>query len=122
MSQLSCYSCSSWQRLGVSACAQFDIFVVKVGSTCENETDSDEKRIFHYKLSKKLSEAHRNISFFFKIGETRPKRRDATVAVLAQVMSLGIVIHNVVVQFDNPPFHPIMAGEMLSYRSFSSKN
>ena len=57
ISQLLCYSCSSWQRLGVSACAQFEIFVVKVGSTCENKTDSDEKRIFHYKLSKKLSEA-----------------------------------------------------------------
>ena len=56
------YSSSSWQRLGVSACAQFEIFVVKVGSTCENETDLDEERIFHYKLSKKLSEAHRNIS------------------------------------------------------------
>ena len=41
---------------------------------------------------------------------------------LAQVMSLGIVIHNVVVQFDNPPFHPKMAGEMLSYRTFSLKN
>ena len=62
ISQLLCYSSSSWQRLGVSACAQFEIFVVKVGSTCENETDLDEKRIFHYKLSKKLSEAHRNIS------------------------------------------------------------
>ena len=36
-------------------------------------------------------------------------------------MSLGIVIHNVVVQFDNPPFHPKMAGEMLSYGIFSSK-
>ena len=58
------YSCGSWQRLGVSACAQFDIFVVKVGSTCEDKTDLDEKRIFHYKLSKKLSEAHRNISIF----------------------------------------------------------
>ena len=57
-------SCSSWQRLGVSACAQFDIFVIKVGSTCENKTDLDEKRIFHYKLSKKLSEAPRNISIF----------------------------------------------------------
>ena len=41
---------------------------------------------------------------------------------LSQVTSLGIVIHNVVVQFDNPPFHPKMAGEMLSYRIFSSKN
>ena len=40
---------------------------------------------------------------------------------LAQVMSLGIVIHNVVVQFDNPPSHPKMEGEMLSYRIFSSK-
>ena len=51
-----------WQRLGVSACAQFEIFVVKVGFTCDNKTDLDEKQIFHYKLSKKLSEAHRNIS------------------------------------------------------------
>ena len=41
----------------VSACAQFKIFVVKFGSTCENKTDLDEKQIFHYKLSKKLSEA-----------------------------------------------------------------
>ena len=57
-----CYSSGSWQRLGVSACIQFKIFVVKVGSTCENKTDLDEKRIFHYKLSKTLSEAHRNIS------------------------------------------------------------
>ena len=57
--QLLCYS---WQRLDVCVCAQFEIFVVKVGSTCENKTDLDEKRIFHYKLSKKLSEAHRNIS------------------------------------------------------------
>ena len=62
ISQLLCYSCSSWQRLGVSACAQFEIFAVKVESTCESKTDLDEKRIFHYKLSKKLSEAHRNIS------------------------------------------------------------
>ena len=46
-----------WQRLGVSACAQFEIFVVKVGSTCENKPDLDEKRMFHYKVSKKLSEA-----------------------------------------------------------------
>ena len=61
---LLCHSCSSWQRLGVSACAQFDIFVVKVVSTCENKTDLDEKWIFHYKLSKKLSEAHGNISIF----------------------------------------------------------
>ena len=62
ISQLICYNSGSWQRLGVSACAQFEIFVVKVGSTCENKTDLDEKPIFHYKLSKKLSEAHRNIS------------------------------------------------------------
>ena len=60
--QLLCYSSSSWQRLGVSACAQLDIFVVKLGYTCENKADSDEKRIFNFKLSKKLSEAHRNIS------------------------------------------------------------
>ena len=52
----------SWQRLGVSACAQFEIFVVKVGSTCENKADLDEKQIFYCKLSKKLSEVHRNIS------------------------------------------------------------
>ena len=36
------------KRLGVSACAQFEIFVVEVWSTCESETDLDEKRIFHY--------------------------------------------------------------------------
>ena len=35
---------------------------MKVGSTCENKTDLDEKRIFNFKLPKKLSEAHRNIS------------------------------------------------------------
>ena len=35
---------------------------MKVGSTCENKTDLDEKWISHYKLSTKLSEAHRNIS------------------------------------------------------------
>ena len=58
------YCASSWQNFGVSAGAQFDIFVVKVGSTYENKTNLDEKRIFHYKLSKKLSEAHRNISIF----------------------------------------------------------
>ena len=62
ISQLLCYSSSSWQRFGVSACVQFEIFVVKVASTCENKTDLDEKQIFYYKLSKKLSEAHRNIS------------------------------------------------------------
>ena len=55
-------SSSSWQRLGDPACAQFDLFVVNVRSTCENKTELDEKQIFHYKLSKKLSEAHRNIS------------------------------------------------------------
>ena len=32
------------KRLGVSACVQFEIFVVKVGSTCENKTDLDEIR------------------------------------------------------------------------------
>ena len=58
------YSSSSWQRLGISACAQFEVFVVKVGSTCENKADLDEKQIFSCKLSKKLSEAHRNISIF----------------------------------------------------------
>ena len=62
ISPLLCYSSSSWQRLGVPACAQLEIFVVKLGSTCENKTDLDEKRIFNFKLSKKLSEAHRNIS------------------------------------------------------------
>ena len=47
----------------VSVCAQFEISVVKVAwSTCKNKTDLDGKRTFHYKLSKKLSEAHRNIS------------------------------------------------------------
>ena len=66
ISQLLCYSSSSWQRLGVSACAQLEIFVVKLGSACENKTDLDEKRIFNFKLSKKLSEAHRNI-FVLKI-------------------------------------------------------
>ena len=40
---------------------------------------------------------------------------------LAQVMSLGIVIHNVVVQFDNPSFHPKMKGEMVTYRIFRQK-
>ena len=60
--QLLCYSSGSWQRLGASACAQFEIFVVKVGSTCKDNTDSDKKQIFHYKLSKTLSEDHRNIS------------------------------------------------------------
>ena len=43
--QLLCYSCSSWQRLGAYACVQFDIFVVKAGSTFKNKTDLDEKRI-----------------------------------------------------------------------------
>ena len=56
------YGSSSWQILDVSASAQFEIFVVKVRSTCENKSDLDEKPIFHYILSKKLSEAHRNIS------------------------------------------------------------
>ena len=37
-------------------------FCCQSWSTCENKTDLDEKRIFHYKLPKKLSEAHRNIS------------------------------------------------------------
>ena len=62
ISQLLCYSSCSWQRLDVSACAQLEIFVVKVESTCENKADLDEKQIFYCKLSKKLSEAHRNIS------------------------------------------------------------
>ena len=48
--------------LGVSACAQFEIFVVKDWSTCQNKSDLDEKRIFHVLLPKKLSEAQRNIS------------------------------------------------------------
>ena len=47
---------------GVSACAQLEIFVCQTWATCENKTDLDEKRIFNFKLSKKLSEAHRNIS------------------------------------------------------------
>ena len=61
----------------------------------------------------------------FKVGETGAKSNRGEMQqsqYLAQVMSLGIVIHNVVVQFDNPPFHPKMAGEMLSYRIFSSRN
>ena len=41
-SQLLCYSCSSWQRMRVSACAQFEISVLKAGSTCESKTDLDE--------------------------------------------------------------------------------
>ena len=57
-----CYSSSSWQKLGVSACVQFEICVEEIGSTCESKTDLDEKQIFHYKLSNKLSKAHRNIS------------------------------------------------------------
>ena len=59
------------------------------------------------------------------LGETGAKSNKGEMQqsqYLAQVMSLGIVIHNVVVQFDNPPFHPKMAGEMLSYRISSSKN
>ena len=45
-----------------AVCAQFEIFVVKVGSTCENKTDLDEERSSQYKLPEKLSETHRNIS------------------------------------------------------------
>ena len=41
-SQLLCYSCSSWQRMGVSACAQLEVSVLKAGSTCESKTDLDE--------------------------------------------------------------------------------
>ena len=37
-------------------------FYCQSWSTCENKTDLGEKRIFHYKLSPKLSETHRNIS------------------------------------------------------------
>ena len=48
------YIFSSWQRLGASAYAQFEIFVVKVGSNCENKTDLDEKQIIHYKLVEKV--------------------------------------------------------------------
>ena len=55
ISQLLCYNSSSWQTLGVSACVQFKIFVVRVGPAFENKTDSVENQIFHYKLSKKLS-------------------------------------------------------------------
>ena len=41
----------------VSACAQLEIYVVKLGSICENKTDLDEKRIFNFKLSKKSAVA-----------------------------------------------------------------
>ena len=56
------------------------------------------------------------------VGETGAKSNRGEMQqlqYLAQVMSLGIVIQNVAVQFDNPPFHTKMAGEMLSYRIFS---
>ena len=33
----------------VSACAQFEIFVIKVGSTWENKTDINKKQIFRRK-------------------------------------------------------------------------
>ena len=59
------------------------------------------------------------------LGETGAKSNRGEMQqsqYLAQVMSLEIVVHNVVVQFDNPPCHPKMASEMLSYRIFSSKN
>ena len=59
-----------------------------------------------------------------RVGETGAKSNRGEMQqsqYLAQVMSLGSVIHDVVVQFDNPPFHPKMAGEMLSYRIFSSQ-
>ena len=36
----------------------------KLGPLAKIKNDLHEKRIFHYKLSKKLSEAHRNISIF----------------------------------------------------------
>ena len=58
------------------------------------------------------------------IGQTGAKSNGGEMQqsqYLAQLMSLGIVIHNVVVQFDNPPFHPKMVGEMLSYRIFLQK-
>ena len=56
-------SCKNLTIIGVSACAQLEIFVVKLGSICENKSDLDEKRIFiNFKLSKYFSEAHRNIS------------------------------------------------------------
>ena len=59
------------------------------------------------------------------VGETGAKSNRGEMqqsVFLAQVMSLGTVIHNVIVQFDNPPFHSKMAGEMLSYRIFFSKS
>ena len=37
ISQLLCYSSSSWLKLGVSACVELEIFVVKLGSTCESK-------------------------------------------------------------------------------------
>ena len=37
-------------------------FCCQTWATCKNRTDLDEKRIFNFKLSKKMSEAHRNIS------------------------------------------------------------
>ena len=46
----------------VLAIDKFETYVVKVGSTCENRTDLNEKRIFYYKLSKQLLEACGNIS------------------------------------------------------------
>ena len=63
ISQLLCYSSCSWQRLGVSACAQLFAFLLsKFGPACENKTDVDKKRIFDCKLSTTWSEAHRSIS------------------------------------------------------------
>ena len=52
ISQLLCYSSGSWKRLGVSAGAHFEIFFVKVGSTCdcENTTDINEKQNFRRKV------------------------------------------------------------------------
>ena len=63
----------------------FEIFVVKVGSTCENKTDLGEKPIFHYKLSKKLSETHRNISFSKYHCTTLTVELELGVSVCAQL-------------------------------------
>ena len=82
------YSSSSWQILGVSACAQFETFVVKFGSNCENKTDLDKKRIFHYKLSKKLSEAHRNISISKYHCTTLSVELELDISVCAQLKFL----------------------------------
>ena len=83
--------------------------------------------LYLYVFNHSLVTIHPVIFFWvlLNVGETGAKSNRGEMQqsqYLAQVMSLGTVIHNVVVQFDNPPFHPKMAGEMLSYRIFSSKN